>query len=959
MVLTIGDAAARRLPSPLHGDTMGRSRLGAVAGWLLLTAAACGGPESSPPAAPLGVEATPGDGLVSLHWEPVAGADSYDVYWSTASGVTRATGTAIPATGPSTVHQGLENGTTYHYVVTASNRDGESTESAEVSATPLPSHYPLAAVRAGTGGGTVASDPAAIDCGATCSASVPTGTVVTLTATPDATSTFEGWSGACTGAGTCAVTMDGARTVTATFTRITYALAVERAGTGGGAVASDPAGIDCGATCEAVLDAGTEVTLTATPDPTSTFAGWSGGGCSGDLTCTVTMDGARSVTATFTRITYALAVERDGTGGGTVASDPAGIDCGTSCDAVLEIGTVVTLTATPDPTSTFAGWSGGGCSGDLTCTVTMDGARSVTATFTRVTYALTVATTGGGTVTSAPAGITCGATCTAAYVAGTVVTLSAVADATATFAGWSGACSGTGACTVTMDGAEAVSARFTFPLAVSRAGTGGGTVTSAPLGISCGATCAWTYDAGTFVRLTAAADADSTFTGWSGACAGVNTCDVTMVTARTVTATFALTAYLPTITSVSPGSGGVEGGTEVTVTGTAFDTAPGGTTVTIGGSAATAVTVSSSTSLTCVAPAGAAGPADVVVTTSEGPATLAEGFAYHGPFLFAALLNDPSGMCAGVTSRVEIVDLAANALASGFDLPGTAGVTSLAVSPDGQRVFLADPCANQVHVYTPQGDRVTDLAVTGAKDLVLSPDGGTLYVATLTQIVAFDASTHAQVGGPVTLDGSGPGRGMALSPDGTTLAVASVEPAVYLLSTAPLARIQKVPITATIPGCAVMPNDVTFTDGGRVLAWDANCDWLYQVDVATGAYLSGSDVAYARDSVASFNFNNAVFFLPVWGKAYGLKESWAAVVSDPAALSGATIGGFGGIPGVPAPVPDERGVYYSVVHRFSGGGADTLDLLDAETETFTRDAHTFTDATRSVRDMRVIRIPGL
>jgi hypothetical protein len=131
------------------------------------------------------------------------------------------------------------------------------------------------------------------------------------------------------------------------------------------------------------------------------------------------------------------------------------------------------------------------------------------------------------------------------------------------------------------------------------------------------------------------------------------------------------------------------------------------------------------------------------------------------------------------------------------------------------------------------------------------------------------------------------------------------------------------------------------------------------VDVATRSYLSGNDIAYTRDAGSSSNYNNAIFFVPASGKAYGFKEAREAVVSDPAAASGTTLGGFTGVPFVPAPLPDGSGVYYSVVHRFDGGGADTLDLLDTATGTFTRSTYTFSDTTRSVRDMRVIRIPGL
>jgi hypothetical protein len=60
---------------------------------------------------------------------------------------------------------------------------------------------------------------------------------------------------------------------------------------------------------------------------------------------------------------------------------PAGINCGSDCSASFNNGTSVTLTATPASGSTFAGWEGEGCSGTGTCTVAMDQAREVTATF--------------------------------------------------------------------------------------------------------------------------------------------------------------------------------------------------------------------------------------------------------------------------------------------------------------------------------------------------------------------------------------------------------------------------------------------------------------------------------------------------------------------------------------------------------------------------------------------------
>jgi Divergent InlB B-repeat domain len=152
---------------------------------------------------------------------------------------------------------------------------------------------------AGTGTGTVTSSPAGIDCGAACSTAYDNGTAVTLAPTPAASSNFTGWSGACSGTGSCVVTVDAAKSVTATFTLKTYTLTVSKAGTGSGTVTSSPSGISCGAACSADYDHGTPVTLTAAPDAlTSTFAGWSGA-CTGTGSCAVTVDAAKSVMATF------------------------------------------------------------------------------------------------------------------------------------------------------------------------------------------------------------------------------------------------------------------------------------------------------------------------------------------------------------------------------------------------------------------------------------------------------------------------------------------------------------------------------------------------------------------------------------------------------------------------------------------------------------------------------------
>lgn len=88
----------------------------------------------------------------------------------------------------------------------------------------------------------------------------------------------------------------------------------------------------------------------------------------------------------------------------------------------------------------------------------------------------------------------------------------------------------------------------TFELAVTLDGSGKGTVTSEPEGISCGSDCEQTYDEGIMVTLTAVADYGSTFSGWGGDCLGTGNCIVTMDQAHSVTASFVqYHAFLPFI----------------------------------------------------------------------------------------------------------------------------------------------------------------------------------------------------------------------------------------------------------------------------------------------------------------------------------------------------------------------------------------------------------------------------
>ncbi|MCC6222019.1 MAG: hypothetical protein IT201_00835 [Thermoleophilia bacterium] len=244
---------------------------------------------------------------------------------------------------------------------------------------------------------------------------------------------------------------------------------------------------------------------------------------------------------------WTLTVATTGSGNGSVGG--AGFDCDWDgvektgdCTEVYATTTTVGLIAIP--AGTVASWAG--CdlvTGNECLIVNQNVDRTVTVTFRRA-YLLSAARagTGSGTVTSSPAGISCGADCAETYAEGTTVTLTAAAAAGSTFTGWSGACTGTGACTLAMTAARTVTATFDAPtpthtLAVETEGSG--TVTSSPDGISCGADCGETYPSGTTVTLTAAAADGWRFGHWEGCQSSSGaTCTASMTADRSVTAVF-------------------------------------------------------------------------------------------------------------------------------------------------------------------------------------------------------------------------------------------------------------------------------------------------------------------------------------------------------------------------------------------------------------------------------------
>jgi uncharacterized repeat protein (TIGR02543 family) len=332
----------------------------------------------------------------------------------------------------------------------------------------------------------------------------PNGTLVELTALADPGWTFATWSGDVTGSTNPEVlTMDEDKMVTATFTPDEYTVTVTTIGSGTIITSPD----------QTTYHYGDVLTLTAVAEPGWRFIEWTGDVIGSANPASITIMGDTAVTATFTD-DYVLTITS--VGGGAVTQDPD--------QAYYTDGTVITLTAEADPGWTFTGWSGDVTDSGNPASLTMDGDKTVTATFTPEKYTLTVHTVGSGSINADPHHPT--------YHYGDLVTLTAMSDPGWSFAGWSGDYSGTdNPRVVTIYGDTSVTATFidTSALTVNIEGSGSVDVDPDQL----------VYPAGTVVELMAVAEPGWSFVGWSGDLSGsVNPVSLALDTDTTVTATF-------------------------------------------------------------------------------------------------------------------------------------------------------------------------------------------------------------------------------------------------------------------------------------------------------------------------------------------------------------------------------------------------------------------------------------
>jgi GH25 family lysozyme M1 (1,4-beta-N-acetylmuramidase) len=163
--------------------------------------------------------------------------------------------------------------------------------------------------------------------------------------------------------------------------------------------------------------------------------------------------------------------------GGAVSG--ARIDCGSggsTCERLANPDTLLTLAAIPDPGASLLRWTGdcNGAGSSPTCDVDALGAKEVSAVFGYPVH-VEHQGSGAGTVSSSPARIECGTTCTAPFAVGSTVTLTAEADSASVFVGWGGGCSGGGAtCSFPVSSPTDVVATFASVVSVEQDGAGTG-----------------------------------------------------------------------------------------------------------------------------------------------------------------------------------------------------------------------------------------------------------------------------------------------------------------------------------------------------------------------------------------------------------------------------------------------------------------------------------------------------
>jgi prepilin-type N-terminal cleavage/methylation domain-containing protein len=239
---------------------------------------------------------------------------------------------------------------------------------------------------------------------------------------------------------------------------------------------------------------------------------------------------------------------------------------------------------------------------------------------------------------------------------------------------------------------------------------------------------------------------------------------------------------LPTVTGISPNSGPTAGGTNVTINGTNFVT---GATVTIGGNAATGVSVTNSTTITATTPAGTAGTVSVIVTTAGGSSNAFSGYTYVSPPTVTAI-SPSSGPTAGGTS---------------VTITGTNFVTGATITIGGNAATgVSVNNSTTITATTPAG-------TAGSVNVIVTTAGGSgtktngyTYVAAPT-VTAISPTSGSTAGGTsVTITGTNFVTGATVTIDGNAATGVSVTNSTTISATTPAGTAGTVSVIVTTAG---------------------------------------------------------------------------------------------------------------------------------------------------------------
>ncbi len=381
----------------------------------------------------------------------------------------------------------------------------------------------------GSGSATISDSAAGCSGVTTCVADV--GDSVTITATAGLNSGFTGFnSGTCEGKPSpCTFSASSGETDTANFAHtVTISTATSGAGAGSATITDPAAGCSGGPTCLAYE--GDSVTITAAAGSSSRFTGFTSGSCNGRANpCSFTAGDS----ANRHRQLRPDPHDHDGHGGagsGTAMISDAAAGCSGVTTCVADVGDQVTITAAAGSGSRFTGFTSGSCSGKGNPCEFSAGStdETDTANFAQ-TVTISTATTGTGsgsaTITDTDSLAGCiGATSCVADV-GDSITISATNGSGSRFTAFTtGTCAGkTNPCNFSASGGETDTANFaaTVTISTTTSGAGSGTATLTDAAAGCTNVTSCLADEGDSITITAAAGANSRFTGFtSGSCNG-------------------------------------------------------------------------------------------------------------------------------------------------------------------------------------------------------------------------------------------------------------------------------------------------------------------------------------------------------------------------------------------------------------------------------------------------------